>query len=134
MKPYEIPFDGSNTLFATQHFLVSVAGNALWLTHFSPVGLEHLRFVNRLLETSSALDICCAITGNYPAFIAGVLNSYYRTRPAVGVLNIARTDSSLLDNIYRKLHTLEFGHFDFHLTEWLEYKNFPGLHYQCHYT
>jgi len=104
---------------------VNEAGNALWLTHFTPVRLDHLRFVNRLLETFCALDTFCAITGTYPAYIAGVLNSCYRTRPAVGELHVARTDSTILDSIYRKVHSFEIGPFEFRLTEWLEYENFP---------
>jgi len=63
MRPFGLPFDGSNSLFATQQFLVNEVGKALWLTHFTPVRLDHLRFVNRLLNTSCAQDICCAITG-----------------------------------------------------------------------
>jgi len=89
------------------------------------VRLDHLRFVNRLLESFRALNICCFITGTYPAYIAGVLIAFYRTRPAVGELNIARTDSAILDSIYRKVHSIQIGHFEFSLTEWLEYENFP---------
>ena len=124
MRPFGIPFDGSNRLFATQQFLLN-EGNALWLTHFTLVSLEYLRFVNRLLETFCALDNCCAITGTYPAYIAGVLNSYYRMRPVVGELYIATTDSAILDNIYRRVRTFEIGTFEFRLTELLEYDNFP---------
>jgi len=54
-----------------------------------------LRFVNHLLQTFRTLDICCAFTGTYPAFIAGVLNSYHRMR-----LHIATKDSRSIDSIY----------------------------------
>ena len=100
-------------------------GNALWLSHFTPVRLDNLHFVNRLLETFCALDICCAITGTYPAYIAGVLNSYFRTRPAVGGLQIARTNTPILGTIYSKRHTFDIVAFEFRLTEWLEYENIP---------
>ena len=109
-------------MFKTHEFLLNwnVAGNAIWLTHFTPVRVEHLRIVKRLLETFCALDICCAITGTYFAYIACALSSYYSQRPAVGELHIARTNSSILDKIYRKNYTFEFGPFEFGLTAWLE--------------
>jgi len=111
----------------TQHFLVyrNIAENAIWLPHFTPVRINHLRFVNQLLQTFCALDICCALTGNYPAYIAGVLSSYYCTRLVIGGLHIARTDSTILENIYRKVRTFEIGPLEFRLTEWLEYESFP---------
>ena len=60
---------GSKSLFETQHFLVNgnIAGNVIWLPHFTPTRLGHLRFVNQLLQTFCALDICCALTGICPA-------------------------------------------------------------------
>ena len=110
---------------ATQRFLMKEVGNALWLSHFTPVRIDYLHFVNRLLETFCALDICCAITETYHAYIAGLLNSYFRTRPAVGELQIARTNTSILGTIYSKQHTFEIVAFEFRLTEWLEYENIP---------
>ena len=114
-------------MFQTQELLVNgkIAGNAIWLKDFTPVRLDLLRFGNRLLETFCSLDIYCAFTGTYPAYIAGVLSSYYSQRPAVGELHIARTDSTILDKIYRKHYTFEIGPFELGLTEWLEYENFP---------
>ena len=118
------PFDWSNSLFKSQEILVNKVGNAICLTNFTPVKLDHLRFVNRLLEASCAPDICCAVTGTFPAYIAGVLNSYYSQRTAVGKLHIAGTDSSILDKLYSKHYALEVGPFEFRLTEWLEYERF----------
>jgi len=80
--------------------------------------------VNQLLQTFCALDICRALTGTYPAYIADVLSSYYHTRLVLGGLHIARTDSTILDNIYRKVHSFEIGPFMFRLIEWLEYESF----------
>jgi len=100
MSTFGILLEGANNLFKVQQFLVNEAGNAKCLTHFTPVRLDHLRFVNRLLETFCELDIYCAITGTYPAYIAGVLNSYYSKIPAVGKLHKARRDSVILEKIY----------------------------------
>ena len=127
MRPYSLPFDVSNSLFETQHFLVNgnILAKALWLPNFTPVRLAHLRFVNKLLQTFCALDICCYLKGTYPAYIAGVLSFYYRTRLVVGGLHIIRTDSTILDNIYRRVHRFEIGTFRFRLTEWLVYERFP---------
>ena len=124
MRPLGIPFDGSDSLFQTQQSLVDVAGHALWLPYFTPMRSDHLHFVNRLLKTFCELDICCTLTGNYPAYIAGALTSYYRTKPVIGTLYIARTTSILLDNIYRKAYTFKIGDFQFRLTDWEEYEKF----------
>ena len=125
MRLLGIPFDGSDSLFRTQQSLVNVVGHALWLPHYTPTRLDHLQFVHHLLQTFCELDICCTITGTYPAFIAGVLTSYYRTSPVIGRLNIARTPSPILDNICRKADTFAIGPFQFYLTYWEEYEAFP---------
>ena len=122
LRIFGIQFDGSNSLFATQQFFINEAGNGLFSTHFTPVRICHLRFVNRLLETFCTPYNSCALTGTFPAYTAGVLNSNYRTR-----LYIARTDSSTLATIYRKVHSFEISYFVFGLTEWLDYELFPRL-------
>jgi len=127
MRPLDIPFDGSGSLFRTQQSLVSVAEHVLWLPHFTLTRLHHLRFVHHLLQTFYELDICCALTGIYPAYIAGVLTSYYRIRPV-----IARIPSTILDIIYRKADTFLIGPFQFCLTEWEEYEGF--LDYSTYIT
>jgi len=71
------------------------------------------------------MDICCVLTGNYTVYISRVHNSYYRTRPVVAGLHIARTNSNVLENTYRNVHIIEIGEFEFGLTEWLEYESFP---------
>jgi len=81
--------------------------------------------VHRLLQTFCELDICCTITGTCPAYIAGVLTSYYRTSPFIGRLNIAIKPSTIPDSIYRKADTFVIGNFQFHLTNWEEYEAFP---------
>ena len=60
-------FDGPDSLFTTQQELVKRAGHAVWLTEFTPTRLDHLGFVNRLLQTLCELDICCALVNAYPA-------------------------------------------------------------------
>jgi len=58
MRPKGKLFDGSGSLYATQQGLVknNIAGQALWLTHFTPARWDHLGFVNRLLKTFCELD------------------------------------------------------------------------------
>jgi len=123
MRPNGKLFEESDSLDATQHFLVknNVAGHALWLTHFTPARLDYLGFVNHLLKTFCTLDICCAVVGTYPPYIAGVLSSYYVESLRLGQLYIGRTDSPILDNIYRKLPTFEIGPFRFRITAEEEY-------------
>jgi len=115
MWPIGIPFDGSDSLFETEHSLVTEMWHAVWLPHFIPTRLEHLQFVHQLLQTFCELDICCTITGTYRAFIAGILTSYYRSSPCIGGLHIAIITSTILDNIYRKADTFVIGPFQFRL-------------------
>ena len=58
MKPRSKLFDGSNSLFENQQFLQNSAGNAIWLTQFTTVRFDHLRFVNILLKTFCTLGVC----------------------------------------------------------------------------
>jgi len=60
-------------MLKTQKDLETLAGTAVWFTEFTPVRLEHLDFVKRLLLTFCELDICCAIVNAYPAYIAGAV-------------------------------------------------------------
>jgi len=121
-------FDWSNSLFRTQQELVKRAGHAVWLTEFTPVRLEHLGFVNRLMQTFCELDICCALVNAYPAYIAGFFSVY---STGVGKLNkisllyIARVDSPILDNIYTKVPSFQIGTFTFNLTESERYVEIP---------
>ena len=94
------------------------------MTHFTPARLDHLGFANRLLKTFRELDICCALVGTYPAYIAGVISSYYMDSLRLGQLCIARTDYPILDNIYKKLPTFEIGPFRFSITAGEEYANY----------
>ena len=82
---------------------------------------------NQLLQTFCKLDICCTITGTYPAYIAGVLASFYNTAPCIGGLHIARTSSSILENFYRKAETFVIEPFQFRITERQEYHVFPDF-------
>jgi len=126
MRPKGKVFDGSNSFYVTQWGLVknNIAGHALWLTHFTPARLDHLGYVNRLLKTFCELDICCALVATYPTYIAGVLSSFYTESFRQGQLCIARTDSPILDNIYKKLPTFEIGPFRFSITAGEEYANY----------
>ena len=93
MKPQCKHFEGSPSLFETQECLLNSVEHALWLTHFTPARRDHLGFVNLLLEEFCSLDICCALVGTYPAYIAGVLSSHYVDELRLSQICIARTDS-----------------------------------------
>jgi len=84
---------------------------------------------SRLCETFCELDICCALVGTYPACITGVLSSHYVERLRVSQLCIARTDSPILDNIYRKCPNFQVGPFRFSINagkEYANYRNYSG--------
>ena len=125
MRPNGIYFDGSDSLFETQQSLVTEMGHAVWLQQFTPARLDHLSFVHRLLQTFCELDICCTITGTYPAYIAGVLASFYNIAPCIGGLHIDKISSSILENFYRKPETFVIEPFRFRIVERQEYEAFP---------
>jgi len=118
-------FEGSASLFETQECLVNIVGHALWLTHYTPARRDHLGLANLLLIELCSLDICCHVVGTYYAYIEGVLSSYYVVERRLSELCIARTDSPILDYIYRKFPNFNIGPFKFHLTAEDEYANFP---------
>jgi len=105
---------------------VNSVGHALWLTHFTPARRDHLGFVNLLLKVFCSLDICCALVGTYSAYISGVLISHYSDHLRLIQLCINRTDSPILENIYRKFPNFSIGTYKFHLTaEDEEFASYP---------
>ena len=85
------------------------AGHAVWLSEFTPAGLDHLGFLNSLVYTFCELDICCV----------------YSTGGNVGILlYISRTDSPILDNIYNKVPSFQIGPFTFSLTALEQFVNY----------
>jgi len=95
---------------------VKRAGQAVWLTEFTPARQVHLGLVKRLLQTFCDLDICCALVNAYPAYIAGVLSVFSTGGTRLSLLYIARVDSPILDNIYNKVPSFQIGPFTFVLT------------------
>jgi len=77
MKPQGKYFDASSSLFEIHQYLQPYAGNSIWLTQFQPKKQEHLNFVLLLLCTLCKVDISCAISGTYPAYVVGMISSYY---------------------------------------------------------
>ena len=103
---------------------MNIAGHALWLTYFTPARWDDLDFANLLFQKFCALDIFCALVGTYPTYIAGVLISHFVDQFRLSQLCIARTDSTILDNMYRKIPNFDFEPFKFHLSAEDEYANF----------
>ena len=124
MRPGGRIFDGSDSMYRTQQAVVKRAGHAVWLNEFSPARLEHLGFVNRLMQTLCELDICCAIVNAYPAFIAGVTSVYSLGGNVISLLNIARTECPTLDNFNGKVPSFQVGPFTFSLTVLDQYANY----------
>jgi len=75
MRPLGRVSDGSTNLFETRVLCNSI-GHAIWLGQFTPVRHDHLHFVQALLQAFGSIGICCALTGLYPAYIAGMLDRH----------------------------------------------------------
>jgi len=85
-------------MLTTQKDLAKLVGNAAWFTEFTPVRLDHLDFVKRLLLTFCELDICCALLDAYAAYIARAVSVCSVGELALSVLYIAKFNSPLLDH------------------------------------
>ena len=115
MRPRGKCFNGSDSMLTTQKDLVKLAGNAVWFTEFTPVRLDHLDFVKRLLHTFCELDICCAIVNAYPAYIAGAVSVCSVGDFTLSVLYIAKVNSPLLVHFYLNDPYFQAGPFSFAL-------------------
>jgi len=112
MKPQGKEFDGSSSLFETHRNLQPFAGNSIWLTQFHPKKQEHLNFMRLLLCTLCKLNICCAISGTYPAYVAGMLSSYFAV-----TLCVAKNNSVIIDPLSEMAQNFMIGPFEFQLHE-----------------
>jgi len=106
MRPRGRCFNGSDSMLKTQKDLEKLAGNAVWFTEFTPVRIDHLDFVKRLLLTFCELDICCTIINSYPAYVAGAVGVCSTGKLALGVFYFAKVNSPLLDNFTLAILTL----------------------------
>jgi len=113
MRPRGRCFNGSDRMLTTQKDLVNLAGNAVWFTEFTPVRLDYLDFVKRLLRTFCEIDICCALVNAYPAYIAGTVYVCSVGELALGVLYFAKFNSTLLDHFYLNDSYFLVGPFSF---------------------
>ena len=79
-------FDGSSSMLETYRRVRSNCGtNAAWLTEFVPIYYEPMNFFVLLLEAFMWHGICCAIVGNFPAYLAGIFCSFNRVELAIVV-------------------------------------------------
>ena len=111
MKPQGKEYDGSSSLFEIHQDLHPYAVNSIWLTQFQPKKQEHLNFVRLLLCTLCKLDICCAISGTYPAYVAGMFSSYFAVTLCVVKHN------SVINPLSEMAHNFMIGPFQFQLHE-----------------
>jgi len=107
-------FDGSTSLFETQRVLCTSIRHAIWLTQFTPVRHDHLHFVHSLLQACCLLGICCAFTGLYPAYIAGVLDkNCLEDDFCISHLYNNKNTSAILQPLLKKASKFTIGFFDF---------------------
>ena len=107
-------FEGSTRLFEKQRVLCTCIGHPIWLWQFTPVGREHLHFVQPLLKAFSSQGICCAITGLYPAYIAGILDKLsMEDDVCVCHFYIAKSTSTILGPLLQKATEFTIGSFNF---------------------
>ena len=113
MRPRGICFNGSDSMLKIQKDLEKLAVTAVWFTEFTPVRLDHLDFVKRLLLTFCELDVCCAMINAYQAYIAGAVGLCSVGELALGVLYFAKFNSTLLDHFYLNDSYFLVGPFSF---------------------
>ena len=86
--------------------MVKRAGHGVWLNEFTPARMEHLGFVNRLMQTFCELDICCSLVNTYPAYIAGVFSLF-----STGGGKISLLYFFLVDSPSSKIYTIKYPPF-----------------------
>ena len=119
-------FDGSTILFRTQRALYNSIGHAIWLGQFTYVRHDYPLFVQALLQAFCSLGICCAITGQYPAYIAGMLSRHTMEEEfCVCHLYFAKSTSANWGPFLRKAHEFKIGSFDFRFKQYRDYEHFP---------
>jgi len=118
----------SDSMLTTQKDLVKVAGNSVWFTEFTPLRLDHLDFVKRLLHTFWELDICCALVNAYPAYIAGAVSVCSVGELTLSILYFAKVNSPLLDHFYLNDPYFQVGPFSFALRDSEEHDSNPDYY------
>jgi hypothetical protein len=105
-------FDGSDSMMEAYGKIRSAAGNAEWITEFKLIEYLRIKFFILLLKEFFNRGICCALIGNFPAYLVGVIRSFNRI-----VLAVAVTPSSFLHEIVKRNRTPNrsfwFGPFKF---------------------
>jgi len=56
------------------------------------------------------LDICCVISGTYPAYLAGIFTSFFKV-----TLYVAKTKPPILEPLFRSNQNFAIGPFEFQL-------------------
>ena len=115
-------------MLKTQKDLEKLAGTAVWITEFTPVRIDHLDFVKRLLLTFCELEICSAMVNDYPAYIAGAVSVCSVGELALGVLYFAKVNSPLLDHFYLSDPYFHVGPFSFALRDSVEHDENPDYY------
>jgi hypothetical protein len=87
------------------------------------LNLDHLIFVQLLIQTFCSLGICCDHTGIYPAYIAGMLGAYY-IEEKLFICHLYRTKNeyAIFSTLLRKTNGYKIEPFDFRLTNEREYE------------
>ena len=73
---------------------------------------ENINFIRLLLCTICKLDICCAISGTCPAYVAGMFSSYFAV-----TLCVAKHTSVIIDPLSEMSQNFMIGPFQFQLHE-----------------
>ena len=69
-------FDGARRYFDTDMSLLPVAGHGALFAEFKPQRFMGFVFMFELLKQFFKFDICCHVTGSYPAYLEGTLPSF----------------------------------------------------------
>ena len=114
MRPLGMVFDGSNSLFETERVICNSIGQGIWLGQFAPVRRDHLHLVQAILQAICSIDISCAFTGLYPAYIARMLDRHcMEDDVCIYHLYIAKSTSTILRPLLQKVTEFTIGSFDF---------------------
>ena len=69
-------FNGSCALWAATRDLEAIAGLARWIPEYQPIPYAERRFIETLVFILCGHDICCAVSGKFGTYTAGMGSRY----------------------------------------------------------
>jgi len=81
-------FDGSTSYVEAHRHLQALAGNATWVSTYTPRPFTQRGTIRRLLTTFHRHNMCCFLAGTFALLTAGIFNSFDSAAVFVAITEI----------------------------------------------